>query len=103
MSDGEVGATESGVGTGASWTAPETDRGAAAVAWQRQARAFAVRTLRELFRNRAALVWGVAAPAFFFLVFGVLLGDPGCSVGRTRWCSACSARSASRSSSLPQR
>lgn len=81
MSDGEVGVADAGGGTGASRTVTETERGAAAVAWQRQTRAFAVRTLRELFRNRAALVWGVAAPAFFFLVFGVLLGDPGVQRG----------------------
>ncbi|WP_267643928.1 ABC transporter permease [Haloarchaeobius amylolyticus] len=49
--------------------------------WTRQARAFATRTLRELFRNRAALVWGLAAPVFFFLVFGVALGDPGIQRG----------------------
>jgi ABC-2 type transport system permease protein len=62
---------------------PADGTGAAAdgVAWHRQSRAFAVRTLRELFRNRAALVWGLAAPAFFFLVFGVLLGDPGVQRG----------------------
>ncbi|MFC7070130.1 ABC transporter permease [Halobaculum lipolyticum] len=51
------------------------------VRWPTQAGAFATRTLKELFRNRAALVWGLAAPAFFFLVFGVLLGDPGIQRG----------------------
>jgi ABC-2 type transport system permease protein len=61
--------------------AGETTTRAGGTAWSRQSRAFAVRTLRELFRNRAALVWGLAAPAFFFLVFGVLLGDPGVQRG----------------------
>lgn len=51
------------------------------VPWTTQTSAFAVRTLKELFRNRAALVWGLAAPVFFFLVFGVLLGDPGIQRG----------------------
>lgn len=59
----------------------ETTSHAGGTAWPRQTRAFAVRTLRELFRNRATLVWGLAAPAFFFLVFGVLLGDPGIQRG----------------------
>ncbi|WP_193310432.1 ABC transporter permease [Halorubrum halophilum] len=52
-----------------------------AVPWTTQMTAFAVRTLKELFRNRAALVWGLAAPVFFFLIFGVLLGDPGIQRG----------------------
>jgi ABC-2 type transport system permease protein len=59
----------------------ETTTRAGGTAWPRQTRAFAVRTLRELFCNRAALVWGLAAPAFFFFVFGVLLGDPGAQRG----------------------
>jgi len=46
-----------------------------AVPWHRQTRAFAVRTLRELFRNRAALFWGLAAPVFFYVVFGLLLSS----------------------------
>jgi ABC-2 type transport system permease protein len=53
----------------------------ARTAWTRQAAAFGVRTLRELFRNRAALVWGLLAPVFFFLVFGVALGEPGVARG----------------------
>lgn len=55
--------------------------GATSVAWWRQTEAFAVRTLRELFRNRAALVWGLLAPVFFYLVFGVALGEPGIARG----------------------
>ncbi|WP_277556179.1 ABC transporter permease [Halobaculum limi] len=58
-----------------------TEATGAGVRWPQQAGAFATRTLKELFRNRAALVWGLAAPAFFFVVFGVLLGDPGIQRG----------------------
>jgi ABC-2 type transport system permease protein len=51
------------------------------VPWLQQVRAFAVRTLRALFRNRPALIWGLAAPVFFYLVFGVLLGSGGVQRG----------------------
>ncbi|MFC5368839.1 ABC transporter permease [Salinirubrum litoreum] len=51
------------------------------VPWLQQVRAFAVRTLRALVRNRPALIWGLAAPVFFFLVFGVLLGSGGVQRG----------------------
>lgn len=54
----------------------------AAVPWHRQTKAFAVRTLRELFRDRAALFWGLAAPVFFYLVFGVVMSPDGGGVER---------------------
>ncbi|WP_276258790.1 ABC transporter permease [Haloglomus litoreum] len=82
MSDGEASMIEGEHGAVSFRPVSETPTtGNGGVAWHRQSRAFAVRTLRELFRNRAALVWGLAAPAFFFLVFGVLLGDPGVQRG----------------------
>lgn len=43
-----------------------------AVPWLQQVQAFALRTLRELFRNRSALFWGLAAPVFFYVLFGVI-------------------------------
>lgn len=48
-----------------------------AVPWSRQVKAFALRTLRELFRNRAALFWGLAAPVFFYVLFGVIVAQGG--------------------------
>jgi hypothetical protein len=38
---------------------------ATAVPWSRQVKAFALRTLRELFRNRSSLFWSLVAPVFF--------------------------------------
>jgi ABC-2 type transport system permease protein len=81
MSDRDVAAVEAEYGEHPFRGASATATGPGGAAWPQQSRAFAVRTLRELFRNRAALVWGLAAPAFFFLVFGVLLGDPGVQRG----------------------
>lgn len=55
---------------------------ATAVPWSRQVKAFTVRTLRALFRNRSALFWGLAAPVFFYVVFGVIISFGPASSGR---------------------
>ncbi|EMA53427.1 MULTISPECIES: ABC transporter permease [Halococcus] len=44
-----------------------------AVPWLHQVKAFALRTLRELFRNRSALFWGLVSPVFFYVLFGVIV------------------------------
>jgi len=54
----------------------------APVSLPRQTAAFARRTLRGLFRNRAALLWGLGAPVFFYLVFGVAMSPDSTGVVR---------------------
>jgi ABC-2 type transport system permease protein len=53
---------------------------AESVPWSRQVKAFALRTLRELFRNRSTLFWSLVTPVFFYMLFGVI-GSQGSSLG----------------------
>ena len=56
-------------------TVPDRHETATAVPWSRQVKAFASRTLRELFHNRSAMFWGLGAPVFYYVLFGVVAGQ----------------------------
>lgn len=58
------------------------DESVEAVAWWRQTKAFALRTLRELFHNRSALFWGLGSPVFYYILFGVVVGAGSSSDGK---------------------
>lgn len=53
------------------------------VPWRRQVKAFTLRTVRRLFRNRSALIWGIGSPVFFYLTSVLTTGGSVAARGAT--------------------